>query len=87
MTDSTYGFRAFNRIYVLALGLSSNRFNVCPEMTFKVLLSGADVDYVAGSPQPVGVGGAEKFKLPNEILGYTWVLVRAALHRVGIRWF
>jgi dolichol-phosphate mannosyltransferase len=87
VTDSTYGFRAFNRIHVLELGTSSNRFNIFPEMTFKVLESGGTVEYLAGSPQPVGVGGSEKFKLPNEILGYAGVLGRAALHRVGVRWF
>jgi glycosyltransferase involved in cell wall biosynthesis len=88
VTDSTYGFRAFNRLYVQALGTSSNRFNIFPEMTFKVLVSGGTIEYLAGSPQPVGVGGSEKFKLPNEILGYAAVLARAALHRAGVvRWF
>lgn len=87
VTDSTYGFRAFNRLYILALGTSSNRFNIFPEMTFKVLESGGTIEYLAGSRQPVGVGGSEKFKLPYEILGYASVLGRAALHRVGVRWF
>jgi hypothetical protein len=87
VTDSTYGFRAFNRIHILELGLSSNRFNIFPEMTFKVLESGGSVDYVPGAQQPVGVGGSEKFKLPNEIVGYATVLGRAALHRAGMRWF
>jgi glycosyltransferase involved in cell wall biosynthesis len=87
VTDSTYGFRAFNRIHILELGTSSSRFNIFPEMTFKVLESGGTIEYLAGSPQPVGVGGSEKFKLPHEILGYASVLGRAALHRVGIRWF
>lgn len=87
VTDSTYGFRAFNRIYILALGTSSTRFNIFPEMTFKVLQSGGRIEYLAGSPQPVGVGGSEKFKLPNELLGYAWVLLRAGLHRISIRWF
>lgn len=88
VTDSTYGFRAFNRLAIQALGTSSNRFNIFPEMTFKVLASGGEIEYPAGSPQPVGVGGSEKFKLPNEIVGYAAVLVRAALHRAGVvRWF
>src|SRR5262249_4086850 len=30
VTDSTYGFRAFNRISILALGTSSSRFNIFP---------------------------------------------------------
>ncbi len=71
-----------------ALGTSSNRFNIFPEMTFKVLESGGTIEYIPGAQQPVGVGGSEKFKLPNEILGYAAVLVRAALHRAGaLRWF
>ncbi len=86
-TDSTYGFRAFNRVHILELGLSANRFNVFPEMTFKVLESGGRIEYIPGAQQPVGVGGSEKFKLPNEILGYAYVLLRAAAHRAGIRWF
>jgi dolichol-phosphate mannosyltransferase len=88
VTDSTYGFRAFNRINILALGTSANRFNIFPEMTFKVIGSGGTIEYLAGAPQPVGVGGSEKFKLPNEILGYAGVLWRAAMHRANlIRWY
>jgi len=88
VTDSTYGFRAFNRLDIQTLGTSANRFNIFPEMTFKVLASGGAIEYLAGSPQPVGVGGSEKFKLPNEIFGYAVVLARAALHRAAImRWF
>jgi glycosyltransferase involved in cell wall biosynthesis len=88
VTDSTYGFRAFNRQYIQAIGTSANRFNIFPEMTFKVLESGGRIEYLSGAPQPVGVGGSEKFKLPNEIFGYAAVLGRAALHRAGaLRWF
>jgi hypothetical protein len=88
VTDSTYGFRAFNRQYIQAIGTSANRFNIFPEMTFKVLESGGNIEYLSGAPQPVGVGGSEKFKLPNEILGYAGVLGRAVLHRSGVlRWF
>lgn len=87
VTDSTYGFRAFNRIHILELGTSATRFNIFPEMTFKVLESGGTIEYLPGSEQPVGVGGSEKFKLPHEILGYAYVLARAALHRAGVRWF
>jgi glycosyltransferase involved in cell wall biosynthesis len=88
ITDSTYGFRAFDRQYIQAVGASSNRFSIFPEMTFKVLESGGTIDYLSGAPQPVGVGGSEKFKLPNEIFGYAGVLGRAALHRAHVvRWF
>jgi glycosyltransferase involved in cell wall biosynthesis len=88
VTDSTFGFRAFNRQYIQAVGTSANRFSIFPEMTFKVLESGGTIEYLSGAPQPVGVGGSEKFKLPNEVVGYAAVLGRAALHRTGIlRWF
>jgi dolichol-phosphate mannosyltransferase len=88
VTDSTFGFRAFDRQYIQAVGTSSNRFSIFPEMTFKVLESGGTIEYLSGSPQPVGVGGSEKFKLPNEVLGYAAVLGRAGFHRAGLRrWF
>jgi glycosyltransferase involved in cell wall biosynthesis len=85
--DSTYGFRAFNRVYVQALGTSSNRFNLCPEITFKVILSGGKNEYIPGHPVPFQGGGSAKFQLPREGWGYLYVLVRATLHRVGILWF
>jgi dolichol-phosphate mannosyltransferase len=86
ITDSTNGFRAFDRRFYQAIGLTSNRFGVCPEMTFKALLAGGEIGYLPGQPLPK-VGGAEKFKLPHEIFGYGVVLARATLHRAGIRWF
>jgi dolichol-phosphate mannosyltransferase len=85
--DSTYGFRAFNRNYIQALGTSGNRFNVCPEMTFKVLLSGGSIEYVPGKQLSRRRGGSQKFRLPFEVVGYASVLFRAALYRVGLPWF
>lgn len=85
--DSTYGFRAFDRIYIQALGVTSNRFNLCPEITFKVLLSGGKTKYVAGHPTPHKKGGSAKFQLPHESFGYLYVLLRAAFHRAGLLWF
>jgi len=86
--DTTYGFRAYDRIFVQALGLSAKRFNVCPEMTFKVMLCGGQIEYVPGQPRNLDQGGQSKFQLANEIWGYAYVLLRAGLHRAGIRrWF
>jgi dolichol-phosphate mannosyltransferase len=87
VSDSTNGFRAFDRKLVLALGLSSNRFSICPEMTFKVLLSGGEIGYVPGTPTRAPGDVAPKFRLPREVLGYAHVLVRAGLHRAGLSWF
>lgn len=87
ITDSTYGFRAFHRALVTALGTSSNRFNICPEITFKLLLSGARMEYIPGQQHPYQGGGSTKFQLPVETPGYLYVLLRATLHRVGVYWF
>lgn len=87
ITDSTNGFRAFDRAFIQSLGLSSTSFSVCPEMTFKVLLSGGQITYLPGQPTLPPGEGSNKFKLGNEILGYAFVLLRATLHRIGIRWY
>lgn len=88
ISDTTYGFRAFDRTYIQAMGVSSGRFNICPEITFKVLLSGGNTKYIPGQPLPFQQGGSVKFQLPFEIWGYAYVVFRAALHRAGIvRWF
>jgi hypothetical protein len=83
--DSTYGFRAFHRTFVTALGLSANRLAVCPEITFKVMLAHGRVVRVPGAPY--GPTVQSKFRLRNELTGYALTLGRAALHRVGVTWF
>lgn len=85
--DSTYGFRAFHRTFVTALGLSANRFAVCPEITFKVMLARGTVVRVPGAQSGPTVRAQSKFKLRNELGGYALTLVRASLHRAGVRWF
>ena len=88
LSDTTFGFRAFDRIYLLALGTSSGGFNICPEITFKVLLSGGEMAYIPGSPKLPQKGGSMKFQLSSEIWGYGFVLLRAALHkRLRLYWF
>lgn len=85
--DSTYGFRAFNRTFVQALGVTGRRFSVCSEITFKVLLAGGKTVRLAGAPTGPMVREQSKFRLGNELGGYLLTLVRAALHRAGLRWF
>ena len=87
ITDTTNGFRAFDRNFVLALGLFSGRRNVFPEITFKVLLAGGKIDYIPGKEHHTERQERGKFKLRHEILGYAAVLLRAALHRWGMAWF
>lgn len=85
--DSTYGFRAFNRAFVQALGMNSNRLSVCPEITFKVILGGGKVSRVSGVPSAPMIRGQSKFRLRRELSGYAIILCRATLHRAGLRWF
>jgi polyisoprenyl-phosphate glycosyltransferase len=85
--DSTYGFRAFNRTFVQALGLTGRRFAVCSEITFKVLLAGGRTVRVRGVPTGPMVQEQDKFRLGNELAGYAVTLARAAVHRAGVRWF
>lgn len=87
ISDTTYAFRAFDIKFVRAVGLFSNRFNLCPEMTFKVMLSGGKIAFVPGPERTPHKGGSNKFLLRAEVLGYAFVLFRAALHRYGITWF
>lgn len=84
--DSTYAFKMFDRVYVMALGLTSNRFSISPEITFKVLLSGGRIDYIPAG-QGVRQRGASKFVFWREGYGYASTLLRAWLHRLGILWF
>lgn len=84
--DSTYAFKMFNKIELMALGLSQNRFSISPEITFKILLSGGKIEYVAAG-QGVRARGESKFIFMKEAKGYIYVLLRAWLHRIGILWF
>lgn len=85
--DSTYGFRAFNRTFVQALGLTGRRFSICSEITFKVLLAGGETVRVQGVPAAPTMQQQAKFRLRYELAGYAFTLFRAALHRAGVRWF
>lgn len=85
--DSTYGFRAFHRNFVQALGITGRGFAVCPEITFKVALAGGRTERVPGAPTGPMMREHQKFHLGNELGGYARTLVRAALHRAGLDWF
>jgi hypothetical protein len=42
---------------------------------------------VDGQPRRPSSAGVGKFSLPHELTGYAHVLGRAALPRLGVRWF
>lgn len=85
LTDSTYGFKMFDRAFIQALGLTQNGYSICPEIVFKGLLAGGKVEYIASVMKPAPVN--KDFKLTHEGLGYFWLLLRGMAHRAGILWF
>ena len=85
--DSTYAFKMFNRSKVTAMGISSNRFNISPEIMFKSILAGHKIKYISGA-QGTRANGVSKFKFHKEGIGFGICLVRAYLHRKNIiYWF
>lgn len=84
VTDSTYGYKMFDRVYVQALGLTQNGYALCPEITLKGLLGGGRIAYTPTAPKPVR---ASDFRLLRDGPAYAWVLFRGLGHRVGISWF
>ncbi|OGQ47330.1 MAG: hypothetical protein A3H42_05865 [Deltaproteobacteria bacterium RIFCSPLOWO2_02_FULL_46_8] len=85
ITDSTYGFKMFDRAFVQALGLSQNGYSICPEITLKALLAEGKVEYVSSAMRPSPMN--KDFKLAREGIGYLWLLLRGFGHRIGILWF
>jgi len=83
ISDTTYGFKMFDRVFMQALGLSHNGYSLSPEITFKTLLSGGKVEYVSSRFTSIN----REFNIYKEGFGYLWLLVRGFLHRIGILWF
>jgi glycosyltransferase involved in cell wall biosynthesis len=85
--DSTYPFRAFRRVQMLALGVTQNSFSISPEIFFKIILNGGKIEYI-GHKQGVRQKGESKFRFRREGIRYGYVLLRAWLHKLGvILWF
>jgi glycosyltransferase involved in cell wall biosynthesis len=85
--DSTYAFKMFKRRKIMAMGLSSNRFSISPEIYFKSTLANLKISIIPGS-QGIRINGVSKFSFTKESLGFGLCLVRAWLHRKGyVFWF
>jgi len=85
ISDSTYGFKMFDRVFIQAMGLTQNGFSICPEITFKALLARGRVEYIASSVKSTPIN--RDFKLHQEGIKYLWLLARGFAHRIGILWF
>ena len=87
ISDSTYPFRIFRRVELLALGVAQNTFSISPEIFFKLILNGCEVEYIPHS-QGMRTKGVSKFRFRQEGIRYGYVLIRAWFHRKGwILWF
>jgi len=85
ISDSTYGFKMFDRLFIQAMGLNQNGYSICPEITFKALLAGGRVEYIASSMKSTPIN--KDFKLYEEGIKYLWLLIRGFGHRLGLLWF
>jgi glycosyltransferase involved in cell wall biosynthesis len=84
--DPTCSFKLVDRIYLLAIGIRHNGAAAVPEITFKVWLSGGKVEFLPGR-QSFRRRGISQFAFAREALSYSYVLLRAWLHRLGLPWF
>lgn len=85
ISDSTYGFKMFDRVFMQALGLTQNGFSISPEITFKAILAGGKVSYISSKVKAAPL--RRDFKLHKEGVGYIWLLTRGFCHRIGLLWF
>ncbi len=85
ISDSTYAFKMFDRVFIQAVGLTQTVRSISPEITLKGLLAGGKVEYLPAGVRPKQIGS--KFKLHKDGFGYVWLLIRGFGHRIGIKWF
>lgn len=86
ISDSTYGFKMFDRIFMQALGLTQNGRAVSPEIILKAVLAEGKVEYLPSAIGTEKIGN--KFKLHKDGPGYFWLLIRGFAHRTNtVIWF
>jgi len=86
ISDSTYAFKMFDRIFIQALGLTQNGRSISPEITIKAILAEGKVEYLPSGVRPRQIGS--RFKLHKDGLGYIWLLIRGLGHRMKLfPWF
>jgi dolichol-phosphate mannosyltransferase len=87
IADSTYAFKMFKREKIMALGVSSNRFNISPEIMFKAVLAGYRYGFISAG-QGTRELGESKFNFKKEGFGFGMCLIRGLLHRLNlVYWF
>ena len=81
--DITYGYRAFRLNFVRKLDLRGVGFEISPECSIKAFLEKGKIGEVPGQ-QTQRTMGVSKFRFRRVLKGYMLVLLRGALHRLGI---
>tara|TARA_Y100000310_G_scaffold284734_2_gene307695 strand:+ start:1376 stop:2020 length:645 start_codon:yes stop_codon:yes gene_type:complete len=86
ISDCTYGYKMFDRVFIQALGLTQNGRSISPEITLKGILAGGKIEFISSSLMSKEIG--YKFKLYRDGFGYFWLLIRCIMHRIKIiLWF
>ena len=85
LTDATYAFRAFDLEWARSANLSSNGFEISPEITCKAWLGQARICELKGR-QGRRMSGESKFIFSRQGWGYATVLLRAFTCRLTGRW-
>ena len=53
ISDSTYGYKMFDRVFIQAIGITRNGFSICPEITIKSHLAGGKIEYISSNVKRV----------------------------------
>ena len=86
ISDCTYGYKMFDRVFIQALGLTQNGRSISPEITLKGILAGGKIEFISSNLMSKEIG--YKFKLYRDGFGYFWLLIRCIMHRIKvILWF
>lgn len=76
--DPTYAFRGFDLDFIRELNLSSDGFEISPEITLKTWLRGGAIHELAGQ-QGRRIAGESKFVFSRQAYGYARVLSQSIL--------
>ena len=85
LTDATYAYRAFDLAWARGANLTSDGFEISPEITCKAWLGGAKICELRGR-QGRRFHGESKFFFSQTGWGYASVLMKAAACRITGRW-
>jgi GT2 family glycosyltransferase len=84
--DSTYGFRMYEKAVFDALAVSGTRWDFFAEQTLKFCLANANIKIIKGEYR-ASTARSVKLHFIKDGFGYIRVIIRTALHRLGLKWY